>query len=50
MPVSHDPRICLRADASARQEGPWRISKQSPVMAALPENYFTQKLGLSLLG
>jgi len=32
------------------RKGPWRISKQSPVMAALPENYFTQKLGLSLLG
>ena len=30
------------------RKGPWRISKQSPVMAALPENYFTQKLGLSL--
>jgi len=32
------------------RKGPWRISKQSPVMAALPESYFTQKLGLILLG
>jgi RNA-directed DNA polymerase len=32
------------------RKGPWRISKQSPVMAALPENYFTQTLGLVLLG
>jgi RNA-directed DNA polymerase len=32
------------------RKGPWRISKQSPVMAALPERYFTQKLGLMLLG
>jgi RNA-directed DNA polymerase len=32
------------------RKGPWRISKQSPVMAALPESYFTRKLGLSLLG
>ena len=32
------------------RKGPWRISKQSPVMAALPERYFTQKFGLVLLG
>jgi hypothetical protein len=32
------------------RKGAWRISKQSPVMAALPERYFTQKLGLVLLG
>ena len=32
------------------RKGAWRMSKQSPVMAALPECYFTQKLGLSLLG
>ena len=32
------------------RKGPWRISKQSPLMQALPERYFTQKLGLVLLG
>jgi hypothetical protein len=32
------------------RKGPWRISKQSPVMVALPESYFAQKLGLVLLG
>jgi len=42
-------RIRLRR-TTARQEGAWRISKQSPVMAALPERYFSQKLGLILLG
>jgi hypothetical protein len=26
------------------RKGAWRISKQSPVVAALPEHYFTQKL------
>jgi len=32
------------------RKGPWRISKQSPLHQALPERYFTQTLGLSLLG
>lgn len=32
------------------RKGPWRISKQSPLHTALPEDYFTQKLGLVLLG
>lgn len=32
------------------RKGPWRISKQSPIMAALPERYFTRTLGLVLLG
>ncbi len=32
------------------RKGPWRISKQSPVMAALSASYFTQKIGLVLLG
>jgi RNA-directed DNA polymerase len=32
------------------RKGPWRISKQSPVMAALSASYFTQTLGLVLLG
>jgi RNA-directed DNA polymerase len=32
------------------RKGPWRISKQSPLHQALPETYFTQKLGLALLG
>jgi len=32
------------------RKGPWRLSKQSPIMAALPESYFMQKLGLALLG
>jgi RNA-directed DNA polymerase len=32
------------------RKGAWRISKQSPLHQALPESYFTQTLGLSLLG
>lgn len=32
------------------RKGAWRISKQSPLHQALPESYFTQVLGLSLLG
>ena len=32
------------------RKGAWRISKQSPLQQALPECYFTQKLGLALLG
>ncbi|MEI8122370.1 MAG: group II intron maturase-specific domain-containing protein, partial [bacterium] len=32
------------------RKGPWRISKQSALHTALPEDYFTQKLGLVLLG
>jgi hypothetical protein len=32
------------------RKGAWRISKQSPLHQALPERYFTQTLGLSLLG
>ena len=32
------------------RKGAWRISKQSPLQQALPESFFTQKLGLALLG
>jgi RNA-directed DNA polymerase len=32
------------------RKGPWRISKQSSLHQALPERYFTQKLGMILLG
>ena len=32
------------------RKGTWRISKQSPLHTALPEDYFTRKLGLVLLG
>jgi RNA-directed DNA polymerase len=32
------------------RKGAWRISKQSPLQHALPAGYFTQKLGLALLG
>lgn len=32
------------------RRGPWRISKQSALHTALPEDYFTRKLGLVLLG
>jgi RNA-directed DNA polymerase len=32
------------------RKGAWRISKQGSLYQALPESYFTQKLGLILLG
>jgi len=32
------------------RKGAWRNSKQSPLHQTLPERYFTQTLGLSLLG
>ncbi len=39
-----------RGNVASRGKGAWRISTQSPLHQALPQRYFTQTLGLSLLG